>query len=213
MNISTPELLSNFSAYLTGQQLSSVTIKNYLSDIRYFIDWYVTNFDNSSSLTIDQQITPQTLNLFHHHLTGDLPLKTANRRLSSVRKFCQFLHDQNYTVTNSANNLPNVLPPSYHLLHEIPNFSDNRHPDPTILQAANLESVAPAPSSPVDLPVKTSAAVLTSPHPDATAGKTKRKKYSLSQLLLFIIPIIVFILSLLVVFLLTPPLQLLTPTV
>src|SRR3989344_403591 len=200
MNISTPELLSNFSAYLTGQQLSSVTIKNYLSDIRYFIDWYVTNFDNSSSLTIDQQITPQTLNLFHHHLTGDLPLKTANRRLSSVRKFCQFLHDQNYTVTNSANNLPNIPPPSYHLLHQLP--------DP-ILQAIDLEST----NQHFIATILPPAPILTpplSPSPSSSPPQSHNSQLITYSLLPIIIPIIVFIISLTILTLLTPPLQLLT---
>ena len=203
MNVSIPELLTNFSAYLTGQLLSSVTVKNYLSDIRYFFDWFRTTYPDLLSLPLDQQITPQTLNFFHQHLSGNLPLKTANRRLSSVRKFCQFLSDQNYTVTNSANNLPNIPPPSYHLLHQLP--------DP-ILQAIDLEST----NQHFIATILPPAPILTpplSPSPSSSPPQSHNSQLITYSLLPIIIPIIVFIISLTILTLLTPPLQLLTPTV
>lgn len=184
MNISTPELLQNFSAYLTGQNLSSVTIKNYVSDIRYFLDWFQTTFPDQIPLPIDQQITTQTLNYFHQFLSGSQPPKTANRRLSSVRKFCQFLSDQNYTPQNSANHLPNILP-SYHLLHQIPEFTDIKHHNVPILQDIIPDKVTanPAPILP-----------------------------STNYLPLLIIPLMVFIIAFLLITVLTPPSQLLIPT-
>ncbi|MBI2008367.1 site-specific integrase [Candidatus Amesbacteria bacterium] len=172
MTISTPQLLSNFSAYLTAQQLSSVTVKNYSSDIRYFLNWIRSALPDLLPLPLNHQITPQTLNYFHQHLSSNQPLKTANRRLSSIRKFCQFLKDQNYTALNSATHLSNI--------------PHHQHPNTKILQVIDLEPT----NRHLPTPIQSFASFC--------------KRTSCETQSIIIIPVIVFIVTLIILLLLNP---------
>ena len=47
-----------FTAYLNKQQLSSKTITNYKSDLRYFFAWLIENF-NQTEVIVDKIKNPQ----------------------------------------------------------------------------------------------------------------------------------------------------------
>lgn len=82
------ELLNKFRLYLTYNRVSSLTAKNYLSDLRYFLNWYSTAFIKEfSGENLDQTV----IDGFKSQNSSKLAASTLERHLSSLRKFSTFL--------------------------------------------------------------------------------------------------------------------------
>ncbi|KKT50184.1 MAG: hypothetical protein UW42_C0023G0001 [Candidatus Collierbacteria bacterium GW2011_GWB1_44_197] len=93
-----PELQSLFSSFLVEAGLSSVSIKNYLSDLRHFL-----NFCEIHSSVISLNSVPASIEEIFQNpnrfLTPYLedqqatytPKSTTNRRMASIRRFASFL--------------------------------------------------------------------------------------------------------------------------
>lgn len=81
---------ASYRNYLSINQISSVTIKNYLCDLRHFIGWYLISSDNDKiDLTII--FTTSSLNDYFRYLEDKhFSFKTIRRHVSSVRQFAQF---------------------------------------------------------------------------------------------------------------------------
>jgi len=121
-------LEASFRNYLLAgninqKQLTTITIKNYLSDFRHFIGWLVFKFkvssfakaleDEKSPKKIIALITPLLVEEYKSYLVENkIPEKTVNRRLSTVRKFCSFCISQGWMKENPAKQVQNFRPES-----------------------------------------------------------------------------------------------------
>ena len=112
-----PSLPQQFQSFLQGsKKLSSSTIANYVSDAQSFIN-YLSQTLQQSQIT-SKHITPASIKAFQTHLTQTCSPATANRRLSSLRKFCFFLQKTNQLNRSPIKNLPikRPLSPSFNRL-------------------------------------------------------------------------------------------------
>jgi len=99
------------------KKLSHVTIKNYLSDLRHFLGWLTfylkTHSEKTKAITkkfeVDlATITPDIIQGYKSYLLqNNVPIKTANRRLSTLRKFCSFCINQGWMKENPAKKILN----------------------------------------------------------------------------------------------------------
>jgi len=108
----------------TGEinQLMPVSIKNYLSDFRHFAGWLIfviaskakqsqKEIASSPSASRDDItfITADTIEKYKSYLTeNNIPPKTINRRLSTVRKFCSFCISQGWMKENAGKKISNI---------------------------------------------------------------------------------------------------------
>lgn len=115
--------LSSFADYLISQQVSHSTYKNYLSDIRYFFKW-------QDDLKINDPLTPSSVTSYRDHLSL-LPITTANRKLSALRKYCNFSN-----VHVSVSNLSPLPPkdPQKNILHQFAKDLKNEGASPTTIK-------------------------------------------------------------------------------
>lgn len=123
-----------FRAYLSAENISPISLKNYLSDSRHFLGWFQGE-QSSSTLTVDRSqskamvqesnpdsgvthvlqsnvlavITPNIIAEYKSYLSANgVPTKTVNRRLSTLRKFFTFAISQGWTKENPAKKISNI---------------------------------------------------------------------------------------------------------
>ena len=109
----------SFKEYLLSVNISLTSLKNYLSDFRHFSGWIIGNSQNvisnsnsSASLTVESLITANNISEYKSYLvSNNIPHKTINRRLSTVRKFCIFCISQGWMKNNPAKKINNVINP------------------------------------------------------------------------------------------------------
>ncbi len=104
-------LEASFREFLLAGNFQSTSIRNYLSDFRHFTNWI--NYRTAKSQTIEKNdsIDANLIEKYRSYLIEDkLPVKTVNRRLSSVRKFCSFCISQGWMKENPAKRIKNVGP-------------------------------------------------------------------------------------------------------
>jgi site-specific recombinase XerD len=104
---------SLFKAYLQDtRKVSKLTTKNYLSDLRFFTSWLSDS--NTLNLDLISSIDKKTLLNYKQFLLSKKSAKsTTNRRLASLRVFCQFCFVNNLLAKNYAqtiSGLPEVKP-------------------------------------------------------------------------------------------------------
>jgi site-specific recombinase XerC len=110
---------ASFREFLQNEGVSALTLKNYLSDHRHFWGWYTfylhsrhndnlnCNFESIFSLV--SMIDFEAVSCYKDYLeTNALPVKTINRRLSTLRKFCSFCINQNWMRENPAKRVVNA---------------------------------------------------------------------------------------------------------
>lgn len=123
-----------FRNFLIIEQVSAATLKNYLSDFRHFCGWlslyisanHANGIDINDKNTIFTFLSVGLIEQYKEYLvTNNLPDKTINRRLSSVRKFCSFAINQGWIKENPAKKVLNV---SSHPLSSRPSESEGRDP-------------------------------------------------------------------------------------
>ncbi|HWY79133.1 MAG TPA: site-specific integrase [Candidatus Sulfotelmatobacter sp.] len=98
------DIVNNFKIYLFSQKNppSAITIKNYIADIRKFINWYQTIFEITfipSNLTAEV-ITQYKKTIRLGNETSLPAARSAKRYLSSLRKFSSFLETTGVIVEN-----------------------------------------------------------------------------------------------------------------
>jgi site-specific recombinase XerC len=99
-------LQAKFTDYLIAENISSITLKNYRSDIKHFFNWAAKGNSNSD---ISHITSFETILEYKNYQVKDLaPLKTVNRRLSAIRKFCAFCISQGWITENPAKKVINV---------------------------------------------------------------------------------------------------------
>jgi site-specific recombinase XerD len=111
-------LEANFREFLISEAVSPITLKNYLSDLRHFLGWYSFHLSSKSIIVSSEQNNSLHEYLSHLNLslvldyrkyleTNNVPTKSINRRLSTLRKFCTFCISQGWLKTNPAKEISN----------------------------------------------------------------------------------------------------------
>lgn len=90
-------MIENFLKYLVGLGLSSKSLKNYKSDVNHFAFWFIQKIKSLGAAIESFPETipflkPETADEYKKFLTkNNVPVKTVNRRLSTLRHLSQFL--------------------------------------------------------------------------------------------------------------------------
>lgn len=104
--------LSFFKKYLLAEKISAGSIRSYLSDVRHFLGWLILFLKSNriiinSSPTNEQiifllkHVNQKTLSAYRLYLSSNnTPVKTQNRRFSSLRRFGSFCVSQNWMIQN-----------------------------------------------------------------------------------------------------------------
>ena len=100
---------ASFKQYLLAGN-KKVTVKNYLSDFRHFLGWFILkNKLNSDLPDITSLINIRLINEYKSYLIENkIPVKTINRRLSTIRKFCSFCISQGWMKENPGKQVQNI---------------------------------------------------------------------------------------------------------
>lgn len=98
-------LQAKFTDYLIADNISSITLKNYRSDIKHFFNWIAkSNHDQEMTSITSLEVIVE----YKTYLIDDqTPQKTLNRRLSAIRKFCSFCISQRWIEENNAKKVLN----------------------------------------------------------------------------------------------------------
>ena len=86
----TQELLALFRQHLLDQSVSPNTLKNYLSDLRVFINFVTSQFHPLSRENLSTITLPDVTAKYQQYLSAVNPSATVKRRLSSLRHFTEF---------------------------------------------------------------------------------------------------------------------------
>lgn len=101
-----------FKNFLLAENISSVTLRNYLSDFRHFVGWFISNDKYNDEIGLDGNIATLTSELIESyrngHVKSNLPIKTINRRLSTLRKFFLFCQKEFLILDNPAKKVSNI---------------------------------------------------------------------------------------------------------
>lgn len=84
-------ILQDFAQDLQNKGASENTIKNYLADIQMFLRFITPNGETISLNTLPQIMTPEKISQYQQHLISTYPHSTTKRRLSSLKKFLDFI--------------------------------------------------------------------------------------------------------------------------
>lgn len=115
-------LEASFREYvLSGnKKLSPVSIRNYTSDLRHFLGWYLFFLKASPKYAqiVDKagdnyvyisNLSAQIIAAYRDYLQENrIPLRTINRRFSTLRRFCAFCISQGWLKENPAKQIANV---------------------------------------------------------------------------------------------------------
>lgn len=116
--------LERFGYYLRdGQDLSSDTVRNYLSDLRLFVAFCEASWaegDEAGESFTPANVTTPTITLYRSHLKNVLGLKPAsiNRHLISIKRYFGWVTDEGFVGRDPAKVVklvPRVVPPPRHL--------------------------------------------------------------------------------------------------
>ena len=116
-------LIKVFKSFLDSEKISKGSVRSYTSDVRHFLSWLLF-FLKSNKISLDlnstiQQFNNETIVLLKHVnqrvlnsykdylLSNNTPLKTVNRRFSSLRRFGQFCKSQGWLSFNPFDTLRN----------------------------------------------------------------------------------------------------------
>lgn len=109
-------LKASFQKYLLAGN-KKVTVKNYLSDFRHFLGWLILKFNVQNQNLKPEENLSDFFNLINSDLINKykiylienkIPLKTVNRRLSTLRKFCSFCITQGWMKENPGKQVQNL---------------------------------------------------------------------------------------------------------
>ena len=101
-----------FKNFLHAENISSVSLRNYLSDLRHFIGWLATSNKYQENNSLAENISSLNSEIIEEykdrHIKSGLPHKTINRRLSALRKFFLFCQKEGLLKENPAKKVSNV---------------------------------------------------------------------------------------------------------
>lgn len=91
------EFINNFKEYLLANKASAVTSRNYISDIKYFINWYENKYQSSFA---PENLTRNLIDEFTKGNSERLARSSIQRHLSTLRKFSSYLMAENQLTAN-----------------------------------------------------------------------------------------------------------------
>jgi len=112
-NLQTIQLLSEFKSHLKASSKTLITIKNYLSDIRHFLGWVISNEAQTDEQepNLINHFTPTTPSEYKNYLiANETPVSTINRRFTTVRLFLYWMYKQNLINQDLSVDLSNIYP-------------------------------------------------------------------------------------------------------
>ncbi len=102
-----PWSTKEFKDYLFVNKSSNHTIKNYINDIRHFMQWAqevtgTQNAWNNKDKNVYEKLDTPLIHEYARRLVGEAKLsgKTVNRKLSSIRKYLSWKEEQGYGKRN-----------------------------------------------------------------------------------------------------------------
>jgi len=103
--------LDRYAEYLAAQERSPITIRNYLSDLRSFCQWFANEICECEKCD-DTPITPIDLRLYKRHLMEEREVKpvTVNRHLAALKGFLAWASDNNLIANDVPPKVPRSLP-------------------------------------------------------------------------------------------------------
>lgn len=119
-NLQAKEQLENFLTsyrnYLSSEKVSSITVRSYVSDARFFLKWFlpfmassVKSPSNINLIDLLKQVSKPLLEQFSFYLISqEIPLKSINRKYSALRKLGTFCQVQNLFAENIFDDLKNL---------------------------------------------------------------------------------------------------------
>ena len=101
------KLLTNFQKYLDDQDLSPLTVKGYLADLRHFARWFEQT--NGEVLTV-QRITPTDVKEYKQYLLRVERRKagTVNRRLAALTSLAKWARQSKQIQSDPTENIKGV---------------------------------------------------------------------------------------------------------
>ena len=109
---------ASFKKFLIAENVSPITLKNYLSDLRHFLGWLIFKLKaKNQNSKIEEAGLEQILNFIdvslveeykNYLVSNSIPIKTVNRRLSTLRKFFSFCINQGWIEENPAKKVQNL---------------------------------------------------------------------------------------------------------
>lgn len=117
-------LIKVFKCFLDSEKISKGSVRSYTSDVRNFLGWlaffleanHISTSDSPSQLidkgdlkfSLLKYVNQKVLSSYKDYLlSNNTPLKTINRRFSSLRRFGQFCKSQNWLSFNPFDTLRN----------------------------------------------------------------------------------------------------------
>lgn len=113
------ETLKNFRSFLNAEEISKGSVRSYLSDVHHFLNWLENFLRNNHLLGFTN--SPPDFNVLLGHInqkvleaykgyqiSNNTPVKTINRRFSSLRRFGEFCKSQNWCTSNPFETLRNI---------------------------------------------------------------------------------------------------------
>ncbi len=108
------DIVNNFKSHLftDRNKPSKVTVKNYISDVRKFIQW----FERTEKVTFSPSgLTTEVVkrykdSLYENTQGSPIATRSAKRYISSLRKFCRFLRDSGAIEANPFDGIITDLP-------------------------------------------------------------------------------------------------------
>jgi len=98
-----------FKTFLLAENVSSLTLTNYLSDFRHFAAWFEAKINKQATKELFDLITFDVINQYKYYLfESRMPQKTISRRLSTLRKLCSFAIQQGWLKDNPAKKVQNA---------------------------------------------------------------------------------------------------------
>lgn len=97
-----------FKQHLLAENVKPATLKNYSSDLRHFLGWLSVEQLYDSSLHSIQSLNENNVRDYKEYLViNEIPTKTINRRLSTLRNFFSFCISQGWISENLAKKISN----------------------------------------------------------------------------------------------------------
>ncbi len=134
MNKELDSIKNNFSKYLTNLGISPKSHKNYRSDLSHFSGWLILKIRSFGSyvenLTESVPFLSHNLSLEYKNymLQNNMPIKTVNRRLSTLRHFSRFLVSSQIIDSNFMEDIENAVLVSEAKEVEVKNSRFSDHP-------------------------------------------------------------------------------------
>jgi len=117
-------LLNSFKEYLYSEKISKGSARSYLSDIRHFFGWLSLflqanrqQITNQEPVTLLEQVNEKVLEAYQkYQVDNHVPIKTINRRFSSLRRLGSFLSLNTFDTLSNISEEEKPFPEDqYHL--------------------------------------------------------------------------------------------------